>query len=164
MKRYYSMIESPLGPLCLVADVQGLCGVFFEEHRHQGFDPEWKQDDALKIFQETRSQFQEYFSGRRQRFDVPIGEISGTPFQQEVWQALHTIPYGKTCSYGALAQSIGRPKAVRALGAANGRNPLSIIVPCHRVIAGNGDLQGYSGGLERKRRLLEWEREWVSKS
>ncbi|WMW80696.1 methylated-DNA--[protein]-cysteine S-methyltransferase [Undibacterium cyanobacteriorum] len=164
MTRYYSMMESPVGPLCLVADAQGLCGVFFEDHRHQVFDPEWVQDDALKIFQKTRPQLQEYFAGQRQQFDLPIGKVSGTPFQQEVWQALRSIPYGETRSYGALAQSIGRPKAVRALGAANGRNPLSIIVPCHRVIAGNGDLQGYAGGLERKRRLLEWESQWLAKS
>ncbi|TXI90312.1 MAG: methylated-DNA--[protein]-cysteine S-methyltransferase [Burkholderiaceae bacterium] len=158
MTMYYTKVESPVGQLCLVADRDSLHGVFFENHAHHVFNPIWERRDGLAIFAETRRQLQEYFDGQRQSFDLLLAEPIGTPFQQEVWRALRNIPYGQTRSYGALAQEIGRPRAVRALGAANGRNPFSIIVPCHRVIASNGDLQGYAGGLTRKLKLLEIER------
>lgn len=158
MQMYYTEFESPLGRLRLLADEHCLHGVFFENHHHHEFKPSWQRRDDLLIFQRAQQQLQEYFDGQRRSFELALATVDGTAFQQEVWHALRSIPYGQTCSYGALAQKIGRPKAVRALGAANGRNPLSIIVPCHRVIASNGDLQGYAGGLARKLKLLEIER------
>lgn len=112
---------------------------------------------AVAILHQTRTQLAEYFAGTRQTFDVPLDPV-GTPFQQRVWLALREIPYGVTISYGTLANRIGNPRAVRAVGLANGRNPISIIVPCHRVIGASGQLTGYGGGLDRKRYLLELER------
>ena len=117
-------------------------------------DPRWEQrDDA---FADVRSQLVEYFDGRRSEFDVPLG-LEGNPFELRVWQALCEIPYGETESYGELAARIGHPGSARAVGAANGRNPISIVVPCHRVIGASGSLTGYAGGLDAKRRLLELE-------
>lgn len=110
-----------------------------------------------------RRQLQEYFAGARRQFDLVLCP-AGTPFQQAVWRALQAIPYGATCSYGDIARAIGRPKAVRAVGAANGRNPIPIVVPCHRVIGGDGSLTGYGGGLPRKRALLELERQVTARS
>lgn len=154
----YQFYASPLGRLTLVASEHHLYGVFFEQHKHQAFDPSWKPIAHHAVLEQTRHQLEQYFSGQRRVFELPLQEEIGTEFQRQVWQALCQIPYGETRSYGALAQSIGKPKAVRALGAANGRNPLSIIVPCHRVIAASGQLHGYAGGLERKQQLLDLER------
>ncbi len=158
MSLYYQYYSSPLGRLTLLASEQYLHGVFFEQHRHHDSDPNWKLSHGHPLLEQTQLQLQEYFCGERIAFDLPLQPNRGTQFQQQVWQALRQIPYAKTTSYGALAQSIGNPKAVRALGAANGRNPFSIIVPCHRVIAANGDLHGYAGGLDKKQYLLDLER------
>ncbi len=161
MKKYL-IHSSQVGPLRLLASETGLAGVYFAEHKHLQIDPAWQADPQNTLLQNAAQQLDAYFAGSLRDFDLPLDCSQGTPFQQEVWQALRTIPYGKVCSYSALAQQIGRPKAIRALGAANGRNPLSIIIPCHRVIAANGDLQGYAGGLENKQRLLALERYFVA--
>ncbi|MFZ6799127.1 methylated-DNA--[protein]-cysteine S-methyltransferase [Undibacterium sp. Di24W] len=157
MKKYL-IFSSPVGDLRLLASPIGLVGVYFPAHKHLEWDPAWQHAPQEAVLLRAAEQLQEYFAGKRRDFDVPLDCAHGTNFQQEVWRALQTIPYGETCSYSALAQKIARPKAIRALGAANGRNPLSIIVPCHRVIAANGELQGYAGGLENKRYLLDFER------
>jgi methylated-DNA-[protein]-cysteine S-methyltransferase len=153
----YLIFSSPLGDLRLLSTPRGLAGVYFPEHKHVSRDTTCQHAPQDTLLLRTAEQLREYFAGQRSDFDLPLDGSQGTDFQQEVWRALQTIPYGETCSYSALAQKIGRPKAIRALGAANGRNPLSIIVPCHRVIAANGDLQGYAGGLENKRYLLDLE-------
>ena len=157
----FSEYDSPIGPLCLRGTARGLTGLFMEEHRHGPERTErlgWLRDDVL--FANARAQLAEYFAGQRETFDLAIDRVErgGTPFQRLVWSELEKIPYGVTISYGELARSIGNAPAVRAVGLANGRNPISIIVPCHRVIGANGTLTGYGGGLERKRWLLELER------
>ena len=155
-------VPSPVGELLLRATPQGLTGVWFETSRHgQPEDSDREADDgrgpAAEILARTRDQLAEYFARRRTVFDLPLA-ARGTPFQQLVWRALQEIPFGATESYGGLARSIGVPaSAARAVGAANGQNPIPIIVPCHRVIGANGDLTGFGGGLERKRWLLAHE-------
>lgn len=156
---YYSLLPSPFGELLLLGNGAALTAVYMPPHRHapQLDSPQgqsWRRDDAL--FRGAAAQLDAYFAGELQAFDLPLA-ASGTPFQQKVWAALRDIPFGQTCSYGQLAQRIGTPGASRAVGLANGRNPLSIIVPCHRVIGANGSLTGYGGGLERKRWLLAHE-------
>lgn len=152
----YSFCECAKGPLLIAIDGAGLRHVeFMQGERPVLPQPEWQRDDAaLAPFVE---QFAAYFAGRLRRFDLPLA-ATGTPFQQAVWQALCDIPYGETRSYGDIARAIGKPNAVRAVGAANGRNPLSIIIPCHRVIGQNGSLTGYAGGLPIKQALLTLER------
>ena len=157
---FYTEYQSPMGLLLLAASERGLAGVYFEEHRHfKGMDG-WRRDDTCPVLQQTRMQLDGYFSGARREFDVPLDMPGGTVFQQAVWQALRRIPFGSTASYAELAKCIGNPGAVRAVGAANGRNPISIIVPCHRVIASSGALTGYAGGLENKKTLLALEAKW----
>lgn len=134
------------------ANEHGLLGVWFETHTTKPEDL-GTQEDSFPIFQSVKDQLDRYFAGEAVQFDVPIA-AKGTPFQQSVWHALTTIPYGETWSYAQLADAIGNPKAVRAVGLANGKNPVSVIVPCHRVIGKNGKLTGYAGGVERKQRLL----------
>jgi methylated-DNA-[protein]-cysteine S-methyltransferase len=149
-------LDSPVGPLALTAAEGALVGVHFDGDHHAGAaDP--GPDGDVAVLAEAARQLDEYFAGGRTIFDLPLAPV-GTPFQLEVWQALRAIPYGVTCSYGELAARIGRPAASRAVGLANGRNPLSIVVPCHRVIGSTGTLTGYGGGLERKRWLLDLER------
>ncbi len=151
-----TVADSPLGPLRLYAVPAGLCGVYFDGHRPA---PRVGPADAVEVaaaFEPVLEQLTEYFAGSRWAFDLELAPV-GTTFQLEVWSALRTIPVGETCSYGELAHRLGRPAAVRAVGAANGRNPLSIIVPCHRVVGASGTLTGYAGGLDRKRWLLEHE-------
>ena len=155
-----STCASPLGPLRLCVTGKGVAGLWFHDQRHQ--PPEatfegWptRAKDPLCI--ETCRQLQAYFAGKLLRFDVPLDLSSGTTFQKEVWQHLAFIPHGETQSYGAIAQAIGRGAAVRAVGAAVGRNPVSIIVPCHRVLGASGALTGYAGGITRKASLLQWE-------
>lgn len=157
MSQFYTYYTSPIGRLTLVASDNALSGVFFEQHCHHQHDPNWQESSDLPVLHATKTQLGEYFAGLRRHFDLPLHVAVATDFQRTVWRALLDIPYAETVSYGALAQKIGRPKAVRALGAANGRNPFSIIVPCHRVIAANGQLHGYAGGLENKRALLDFE-------
>ncbi len=147
----YCVLSSPIGPLRLVSNGRALVAVEFAgKHGSDGVagsDP---------VLEQAAAELQEYFEGRRREFDVAV-DTDGTAFQQEVWRALRGIPYGVTCSYGDIADRIGRPKAVRAVGAANGRNPVPIIVPCHRVIGSNGTLTGFGGGLDTKRQLLALE-------
>jgi methylated-DNA-[protein]-cysteine S-methyltransferase len=146
---------SPIGELTLVGDGESLTGLYMTEHRHrQPLAAGARRDPAA--FADARHQLDAYFAGERTTFDLPL-QMEGTEFQREVWTALLDIGYGQTESYGELAQRIGRPDAVRAVGLANGRNPISIVVPCHRVIGASGSLTGYGGGLERKRFLLELE-------
>lgn len=151
----YDTADSPLGPLLLASDGEVLTGVFLENHRHgPTVDASWTRDAAP--FRAVREQLEAYFAGDLHTFSVPTN-ATGTPFQQSVWAALADIPYGATESYGALARRLGDAGAVRAVGAANGRNPLSIVVPCHRVVGADGSLTGYGGGIENKRRLLALE-------
>ncbi|CAH7012777.1 Methylated-DNA--protein-cysteine methyltransferase [Vibrio chagasii] len=152
MANRFTYYDSPLGTVTLQANEQGLLGVWFETHTTKPEDL-GIQEDSFPIFQSVKDQLDRYFAGEAIHFDVPIA-AKGTPFQQSVWHALTTIPYGETWSYAQLADAIGNPKAVRAVGLANGKNPVSVIVPCHRVIGKNGKLTGYAGGVERKQRLL----------
>jgi methylated-DNA-[protein]-cysteine S-methyltransferase len=154
-------VQSPLGPVILAASDQGLAGLWFDGQRHLPVEltgpPVWIHAPDHPVLQNASHQLVDYFSGRRQLFDLPLDLGYGTPFQQAVWQALLGIPQGKTISYGEVSTRIGRPSAVRAVGAAIGRNPVSIVVPCHRVIGGKGLLTGYAGGLDRKTALLKLE-------
>jgi methylated-DNA-[protein]-cysteine S-methyltransferase len=157
---FYTTMDSPVGPLLLVGAAQGLRSVSFEKSkRAERVQPDWKQDKAP--FAEVIRQLHAYFSGRLQEFDVPLA-LEGTQFQLSVWRSLQTIPYGQTISYGQLAQRIGNPRAVRAVGLANGCNPIPIIIPCHRVIGSNGSLTGFGGGLANKKKLLELESRQMS--
>ena len=150
----YTFVPSPIGDLVLTSDGTSLTGVYMGEPP-RGIDPTWTPDP--EPFRAAVDQLASYFAGDRQWFDLDLAP-RGTAFQLEVWQALRAIPYGETRSYGELAAQIGRPGASRAIGAANGNNPLSIVVPCHRVIGADGSLTGYGGGLPRKQWLLAMER------
>lgn len=157
---YFSRIETPIGTLLLVGEGDGarlsLRGVYFDAAPHAaGAIPPGAREEPA-VFAEVRAQLDAYFRGARTAFELPLAP-RGTDFQRRVWAALAEIPYGATTTYAAIARAIGRPKAVRAVGAANGRNPLSIVVPCHRVIGADGTLTGYAGGVPNKRRLLELE-------
>jgi methylated-DNA-[protein]-cysteine S-methyltransferase len=149
--------ESPLGEMLLAATDQGLCGIWFAGQRHGPDSSGWREDAAHPVLREAVAQLRAYFAGERTRFDLPLDLQGGTGFQQSVWQALLAIPPGGTTSYGELGRRLGRPQAARAVGAAVGRNPLSIVVPCHRVLGTGGSLTGYAGGLERKTALLRLE-------
>ena len=149
--------QSPLGSMIVAATARGLAGVWFEGQRHMPDSSNWREDPDHPLLHQACAQLDEYFAGRRDTFDLPLDLQGGTPFQQSVWQALLSIPRGATTSYGQLSKTIGAPAAVRAVGAAVGRNPISIVVPCHRVVGGNGALTGYAGGLERKTALLQLE-------
>jgi methylated-DNA-[protein]-cysteine S-methyltransferase len=153
---FYTRIESPVGPLLLVADDAGLCQILFINGRHPAH-PElsWRQDRAPHT--DTIRQLQAYFAGELENFDLQLAP-EGTPFQLDVWRRLCDIPYGKTISYGELAGLMGNPNACRAVGLANGSNPIPIVIPCHRVIGSNGKLTGYGGGLPIKEKLLALER------
>ena len=155
---------SPLGPLRLAATPLGLAGAWFDTDRH-GPDPQrvqrWTEQANQPLLVSATSQLGAYFKRQRSDFDLPLDLRLGTPFQQQAWRALLTIGPGETISYAELARRMGRPQAARAAGAAIGRNPLSIIVPCHRVVGSNGSLTGYAGGLERKRALLQLEGAWI---
>lgn len=153
-------LDSPFGPMILAASTQGVCGVWFEGQRHGPSEERmqsWTPRTSNDLLQEATRQLKAYFAGEIQRFDLPLDLSAGTPFQQAVWQALLTIPLGASQSYGDLARQLANPKAVRAVGAAVGRNPVSIIVPCHRILGAGGQLTGYAGGLWRKQALLRLE-------
>lgn len=151
----YTKIESPLGPLLLAANDQGLRFVSFAARRRAIVpQPDWTQNETP--FRETIRQLQAYFRGKLKEFDLPLA-MEGSAFQLRVWQRLRAIPFGKTISYGELAERIGQPKAARAVGLANGSNPIPIVVPCHRVIGSDGNLTGYGGGLSIKEKLLSFE-------
>ena len=149
-------VDSPVGPITLAGERGALSGLYMQDQRHAPIErDDWKRDDDA--FTDVVAQLESYFAGELTVFDVGI-DVTGTPFQKRVWDALRDIPYGQTESYGELARRIGSPNAFRAVGMANGRNRVGIIVPCHRVIGAAGDLTGYAGGLDRKRQLLELER------
>ena len=150
--------NSPLGTMTLAASTQGLCGVWFDGQQHQPDPRHWEVMPMHPVLQAAATQLAAYFAAQRARFTLPLDLSLGTPFQQSVWQRLQAIPYGVTQSYGEIARYLGQPAASRAVGAAVGRNPLSIIVPCHRVVGSNGALTGYAGGLERKIALLQLEK------
>ena len=151
----YTTVDSPIGSLLLAGDDAALRLLWFVEGRQVAApEPSWIED--ARPFRDVVAQLGAYFAGTLQRFDVPLNP-GGTPFQSRVWRALQDIPYGETESYGALARRLGDAKAVRAVGLANGANPISIIIPCHRVIGSNGSLIGYGGGLPTKRALLALE-------
>ena len=145
--------QSPVGCLKLIATDNALTALHFVRKTSERAETKMP---AHAIIQQTCNQLDEYFAGRRKTFELPLN-LAGTPFQQKVWKALQQIPYGETISYAQLAQSVGNPKACRAVGSANGKNPLAIIVPCHRVINADGKLGGYASGLEKKKQLLDWE-------
>ncbi|AOW12390.1 cysteine methyltransferase [Hydrogenophaga crassostreae] len=152
--------DSPLGPINLCATPQGLAGLWFHDQRHRP-DGKWFQhwaiDNQQPVLLETQRQLRAFFDGALKRFDLPLDLMAGTLFQRDVWAALQGIPGGDTRSYGEVAHQVGRAAAVRAVGAAVGRNPISIVVPCHRVVGANGALTGYAGGLDRKTALLQLE-------
>jgi len=151
----YTRFESPIGELLAVGDGQALRGLYMQEGRTAiAVRADWQRAD--EPFGEVRAQLADYFDGRRTVFDLPLA-LQGSPFQLRAWRALQDIPYGETISYGEQARRIGRPADPRAVGQANGRNPIAVIVPCHRVIGADGSLTGYGGGVERKRHLLELE-------
>jgi methylated-DNA-[protein]-cysteine S-methyltransferase len=151
----YTLVESPLGPLLATRDDLGITGLFLPTGKHVGATrPEGVRDDDA--FDDLRTQLADYFAGSLREFDLAL-HPRGTAFQQRVWAALLLIPYGETASYGATATAIGLPTASRAVGLANGQNPISIVVPCHRVVGANGSLTGYGGGLDAKRWLLSHE-------
>ncbi|WP_046300341.1 MULTISPECIES: methylated-DNA--[protein]-cysteine S-methyltransferase [unclassified Mycobacterium] len=151
----FRTIDSPIGPLTLAGDDGRLTHLLMLDHAHAPDRNGWRRDDTA--FSDVAQQLSAYFAGDLTEFDVDYA-LLGTDFQRRVWTALLTIPYGQTRSYGELASQIGSPTASRAVGLANGRNPISIIVPCHRVIGSNGSLTGYGGGIDRKKSLLDLER------
>ena len=151
----YTTFESPLGELLALGDGRRLHGLYMQEGRTAiAVASDWQE--AEEPFADVRDQLDDYWAGRRVGFDLPL-EMIGSPFQRRVWRALQDIPYGETTSYGELARRIGVPSASRAVGTANGHNPICVIVPCHRVIGADGSLTGFGGGLQRKRLLLELE-------
>jgi len=154
--RTHTVVDSPIGPITLAAGDGVLAGLYLEQSRYPP-TPELLGDPDPGAFAEVADQLAQYFDGRRAEFDLPLALV-GTPFQQRVWAALREIPFGEVISYRELAERIGQPTASRAVGLANGRNPISIIVPCHRVVGSSGGLTGYGGGLHRKRHLIDFER------
>jgi len=163
--RHHTVLDSPLGPLTVVTEDGALCGLYVEQGLRKALERsatlgEPSSPEEVPALQEVADQLTAYFRGELTDFDLPVA-AAGTPFQQRVWAALRRIPYGETCSYGELAAEIGSPTASRAVGAANGRNPVSIVVPCHRVIGSTGRLTGYAGGLTTKEQLLAHERATV---
>lgn len=161
MSTCHLVVDSPVDELTLVSDGSALRALYFVEHRHapahSALGQRVRSDDAPPVLTAVATQLTEYFAGERTAFDLPLAPV-GTEFQQRVWRALRQIPYGQTRGYGELATGMGANGAARAVGLANGRNPLSVIVPCHRVIGADGSLTGYGGGAQRKQALLDLER------
>ncbi len=157
MTTFHTTYESPVGPLLLMSDGTSLTGLHTDSDKHRpAVRPDWIRDDNVPPFAQAKAQLRDYFDGRRSEFDLPLAP-QGTEFQKTVWRELRNIPFGETISYAELARRIGRPTASRAVGHSNARNPISIIVPCHRVIGADNSLTGYAGGLDRKRALLALE-------
>jgi methylated-DNA-[protein]-cysteine S-methyltransferase len=152
----YTEYASPLGVLLLASTDRGLCGLYFEEHKYFNGTQGWRRDDAQPHLLTTARQLDEYFNGQRRQFDIAL-DMPGTVFQCAVWSELMRLPFGTTTTYQTIAHRIANPRAIRAAGTAIGRNPVSIIVPCHRVVGTSGALSGYAGGLDRKRYLLAHE-------
>jgi methylated-DNA-[protein]-cysteine S-methyltransferase len=153
------LVLTPLGELTLVASLRGLRGILWEGQSPPGTEPAHGREDVLDA---AARQLEAYFAGELRRFDLPL-DLAGTEFQLAAWRALADIPYGMTISYGEQARRLGRPRAVRAVGAANGRNPLPIVLPCHRLVGADGSLVGFGGGLARKRLLLEHEAQFAAR-
>ena len=154
---YYDFYESPHGQMLLVAADEGLSGVYFDGQKYlPRVEPEWRREARHAPLRQAKRELAEYFGGERERFETALAP-EGTPFQRSVWKAISTVGFGDTITYGELARRAGRPESVRAAGAATGRNPISIIVPCHRIVGSSGSLTGYAGGLDRKRALLALE-------
>ena len=157
MTLHYAYYESRLGQILLTASASALTGLHFVgEKYYPGISPTWQRDANFAVIKSAVMQLDEYFAGNRKSFDIALAP-EGTEFQHQVWKTLTALRYGETATYGHLAQRVGNPHAVRAVGAANGRNPISIIIPCHRVIGADGSLTGYAGGLARKQALLRLE-------
>ena len=153
----YDLYDGPHGRILLVATRGGLTGVYFDGQKyHPQIEPEWRPDPRQAALRQAKRELAEYFAGVRRRFETPLTP-DGTPFQRAIWKAISTVPFGTTISYGELARRAGFPGAARAAGAATGRNPIGIIVPCHRIVGAGGGLTGYAGGLARKRALLALE-------
>ncbi|MFE2261370.1 methylated-DNA--[protein]-cysteine S-methyltransferase [Streptomyces griseosporeus] len=153
--KQHTVIDSPYGPLTLVAEDGVLCGLYMTDQRHRPPEESFGTPDETP-FAEAEEQLEAYFAGELKEFTLEL-RLNGTPFQRRVWEQLRAIPYGERRTYGELAAALGNPAASRAVGLANGRNPIGIIVPCHRVVGADGSLTGYGGGLERKQRLLDFE-------
>lgn len=159
MSIYWMRAPTPLGEMILAANPEGLIGAWFEGQAHfAGIQPDWQHDAQHALLLAAAAQLAEWFAGQRQVFELPLAP-QGTAFQHAVWAQLRQIGFGHTASYGELAASLGKPAAARAVGAATGRNPLTIIVPCHRLLAGNGALTGFAGGIPRKQWLLAHEQQ-----
>ena len=155
--RYYDSFESPHGKMLLVASEKGVSGIYFNRQKYfPETKKDWKRDERHAVLKQAKRELLEYFAGKRKRFGVPLAP-DGTPFQRSVWKAISKVGFGKTLTYGELAAKAGRPGSARAAGAATGRNPIGIIVPCHRIMGANGSLTGYAGGLRKKRALLALE-------
>jgi methylated-DNA-[protein]-cysteine S-methyltransferase len=155
--RYYDFYESPQGQMLLVADGEALCGVYFDGQKYlPQVASQWRRDPQHATLRQAKRELAEYFAGKRKRFEVALAP-EGTPFQRSVWKAISTVGFGRTISYAELAQRAGCPGSARAAGTATGRNPIGIIVPCHRILGSDGSLTGYAGGLDRKRALLALE-------
>lgn len=152
---YYDLIDSPVGQLLITGDGEAVTGIYLENHKGgPAIEESWRRDPSR--FTEARDQLAEYFAGTRREFALPL-KLDGTAFQKSVWELLKQIPFGETVSYGDLAKTLDAPNASRAVGSAVGRNPVSIVVPCHRVLGSAGAITGYAGGVDRKRILLELE-------
>jgi methylated-DNA-[protein]-cysteine S-methyltransferase len=158
---YFDRFSSPLGSILLATDGVALTGAWFDAQRYPpSIDARWQRRRDLPVLRRAASMLAEYFEGERMRFDIALAP-AGTPFQRAVWDQIYAVPYAETIAYRDLAARVGRPAAVRAAGAATGRNPLSNFVPCHRIVGADGSLTGYAGGLDRKRALLALEREGI---
>jgi methylated-DNA-[protein]-cysteine S-methyltransferase len=154
---YFNFYESPMGRMLIVATDQGLSGLYFVDQKYyRDVEREWVRGGNHKTIGETARQLTEYFAGTRKEFDITLA-AEGTPFQDAVWKAISSVKYGESITYSELARRAGHPGAVRAAGTATGRNPITIMVPCHRIIGSDGSLTGYAGGLDRKRALRELE-------
>jgi methylated-DNA-[protein]-cysteine S-methyltransferase len=163
-KTSYTTLNTPRGELVLVANESELTGVYFEDHDHiPPTRKEWVRDPKHPVLREAEKQLNEYFAGKRTEFSLPL-HFDGTDFQNRVWQQIALIPFGKTISYSELAKKAGKPQAIRAAGTNTGRNPLAIVIPCHRVLAKDGGIGGFAGGLDWKRHLLGIEKISVPKS
>lgn len=155
--RYYDTYDSPIGGMLLAATDDGLAGVYFDRQKHHpGKGRDWERDPANPHLKRAKSQLAEYFAGKRRKFDLAL-DPAGTDFQKAVWKAISGVAFGQTITYGELARRAGVPGSARAAGAATGRNPIGIVVPCHRIMGSDGSLTGYAGGLAKKRALLALE-------
>lgn len=154
---YYDFHECPYGRMLLVADEDGLCGVYFDGQKHlRMIEPQWRRDTGHPTLRQAKRELAEYFGGGRKRFEIALAP-EGTPFQRSVWKAISTVGFGHTITYAELARRAGHAGSARAAGAATGRNPIGIIVPCHRIVGSDGSLTGYAGGIDIKRALLALE-------